>query len=401
VSGKHPRRHLARRNQTGRRPGRRGLALVIRTAAGLTSLAALVTSGWAWATWTNFQGNITRVTAIAPHQPGPTAKKSADGGAAQNILIVGNDDRDTATDAELKDLGTTRDGGSLNTDTMMVMHLPAGGAKATVFAIPRDSYVDIPGHGMNKINAAYALGVSDGHGDKAAGARLAVQVVQNLTGLTIDHFVQVDLIGFYRISLAIGGIQVNMCRAVKEPNSGIDLPAGPSTIEGKQALAFVRQRYDFPDGLGDLDRIKRQQYFLSAVFRKISSAGVLLNPIKLHNLLNAVSASLTMDQTLDPLTLAEQMQDLTASNLTFTTIPWDGFDNTTPVGAVVLVNPTEVHARVTQLLDPNPPPTGTQPAGPATPPAAASHTPTAAPAQPSPTPSDLTNAQQAATGCIN
>jgi anionic cell wall polymer biosynthesis LytR-Cps2A-Psr (LCP) family protein len=175
---------------------------------------------------------------------------------------------------------------------------------------------------------------------------------------------------------------------------------GPiSTIEGKQALAFVRQRYDFPDGLGDLDRIKRQQYFLSAVFRKISSAGVLLNPIRLHNLLNAVSASLTMDQTLDPLTLAEQMQDLTASNLTFTTIPWDGFDNTTPVGAVVLVNPTQIRARITQLLEPTPPPTRTHPASAATPAAAAPHTPT--PAQPSPTPSNVTNAQQAATGCIN
>jgi LCP family protein required for cell wall assembly len=400
VSGKHPRRHAARRNRTGRSV-RRGLALIIRTAAALASVAALVVSGWAWATWTNFQGNITRVTAIAPHQPGPTGRKSAGGGVAQNILIVGNDDRDTATDAELKDLGTTRDGGSLNTDTMMVMHLPVGGAKATVFAIPRDSYVDIPGHGMNKINAAYAFGVSDGHGDKAVGARLAVQVVQNLTGLTINHFVQVDLIGFYRISLAIGGIQVNMCRAVKEPNSGIDLPAGISTIEGKQALAFVRQRYDFPDGLGDLDRIKRQQYFLSAGFRKISSAGVLLNPIRLHNLLNAVSASLTMDQTLDPLTLAEQMQDLTASNLTFTTIPWDGFDNTTPVGAVVLVNPTQIRARITQLLEPAPPPTRTDPAGPATPAPAAPHTPTSTPAQPSPTPNNVTNAQQAGAGCIN
>ncbi len=218
-----------------------------------------------------------------------------------------------------------------------------------MIAIPRDSYVSIPGHGMNKINSAYAMGTNSAHGDKGAGARLAVQTVQNLTGLTIDHFVQVDLIGFYRISNAIGGVQVNLCAPAKEANSGIDLPAGISTIKGKQALAFVRQRYNFPDGLGDLDRIHRQQYFLSAVFRKLSSAGVILNPIKLQNLLKAVSTSLTMDKTLDPLKLAEQLQNLSAGNLTFTTIPTDGFA-TEDVGSVVVVHPADVQKRVAQLV---------------------------------------------------
>jgi LCP family protein required for cell wall assembly len=130
---------------------------------------------------------------------------------------------------------------------------------------------------MNKINSAYAFGYNDGNGNKSTAARLAVQTVQNLTGLTIDHFVQVDLVGFYRISNAIGGVQVNLCAAAREKNSGINLPKGRSTIKGTQALAFVRQRYGLPNGVDDLDRIQRQQYFLSAVFRKLSSAGVLLN----------------------------------------------------------------------------------------------------------------------------
>jgi LCP family protein required for cell wall assembly len=202
---------------------------------------------------------------------------------------------------------------------------------------------------MNKINSAYAFGYNDGHQNKSTAARLAVETVQNLTGLTIDHFVQVDLLGFYRISNAIGGVQVNMCAPAKEPNSGIDLPKGVSTIKGTQALAFVRQRYGFPNGLGDLDRIQRQQYFLSAVFRKIASAGTLLNPFKLQNLLKAVSSSLTMDQTLDPLKLAEQMQNLTAGNLSFTTIPWDGFANTA-VGSVVVVHPAQVQQNITTLI---------------------------------------------------
>ena len=335
-----------RRAQSGPSDLRRGVTLGTSILAALLATAVLITSGWAWWTWRGFKQDIRRVNAIAGvNQP----KKDIDG-KDQNILIVGNDDRQTATDAELARLGTTRDGGSLNTDTMMVLHVPADGRKATVISIPRDSYVVIPGHEMNKINSAYPTGVTSGHGSTSAGARLAVATVSNLTGLTIDHFVQVDLLGFYRISNAIGGVPVNLCAPAKEANSGINLPAGVSVIKGTQALAFVRQRYGFPDGLGDLDRIRRQQYFLSAAFRKLSSAGVLLNPFKLQNLLKAVSQSLYMDNSLDPLKLAEQMQALTAGNLTFSTIPTDGFADVSGVGSTVVVNPTEVKTKVRQLV---------------------------------------------------
>jgi LCP family protein required for cell wall assembly len=129
---------------------------------------------------------------------------------------------------------------------MMVLHVPADGRKATVFAIPRDSYVAIPGHGMNKINSAYAFGYNDGNGNKSTAARLAVQTVQNLTGLTIDHFVQADLIGFYRISNAIGGVQVNLCAAAKEKNSGINLPKGISTIKAPRRWPSYGNATDSP-----------------------------------------------------------------------------------------------------------------------------------------------------------
>jgi LCP family protein required for cell wall assembly len=297
-----------------------GVSLGLRIVATLCSLLVLVGSGWAWATYRNFNADITRVNAISPK--GKAANGGIDG-KDQNLLIVGNDDRDTASDAELAKLGTTRDGGSYNTDTMMLLHLPANGSKATVISFPRDSYVNIPGYGKNKLNAAYPLGISAAKGDKEAGAQLLVQTIENLTGLSIDHFVQIDLLGFYRISNAIGGVDVCLNKAVKETNSGIDLKAGHQTIKGTQALAFVRQRYGFPQG--DLDRIKRQQYFLSAVFRKISSAGTLLNPLKLQNLLKAVSSSLQMDPDLMPAKLALQMQNLQAGNFSFTTIPTQGF----------------------------------------------------------------------------
>lgn len=303
-----------------------GVGIGVSVIAALLSVAVLIGSGWAWAQYRSFTSGINRVNAITG---GSAASQKNIDGQDQNILIVGNDDRDSATDAELKQLGTTRDGGSYNTDTMMLMHVPADGSKATVISFPRDSYVAIPGHGMNKLNAAYPIGVQAANGDKAAGARLLVTTIENLTGLKVDHYVQVDLLGFYRISNAIGGVTVCLNNAVKEANSGIDLKKGINVIKGTQALAFVRQRYGFPDGLGDLDRIKRQQYFLSAVFRKMSSAGTLLNPFKLQNLLKAITTSLTMDSTLDPLKLARQMQNLQAGNVKFTTIPTNGFADET------------------------------------------------------------------------
>ena len=301
-----------------------------RVLAALLSLAILVSAGVAWNRYRQFTADIARVAAIdAKTKP----KKDIDG-KDQNILIVGNDDRETATDKELAEIGTTRDGGSLNTDTMMLLHVPANGKKASAISFPRDSWVNIPGHGTGKLNSAYTDGVGDGNGGRAAGAKLLVTTIQNLTGLTVDHYVQVDLLGFFRISKAIGGVQVCLLKAQNAQTdsdeagsgySGIDLPAGVSTIKGKQALAFVRQRHGLPRG--DLDRIVRQQYFLSAVFRKMTSAGTLLNPLKLNSLLSAVSSSLQMDgnsaghKGLDPIALARQLENLSTGNLTFTTIP--------------------------------------------------------------------------------
>lgn len=333
---------MAAASPVGRRDIKRGLIVGVAVLATVLSVAIVAVSGWAWSTYHGFTSDLRRVNAI-----GGAGKPSQDiDGKAQNLLIAGNDDRDTATNAELRQLGTTRDGGSYNTDTMMLVHLPANGQKATVISFPRDSYVAIPGHGMGKLNSAYVNGMQDHDGDKAAGARLLVQTIENLTGLTVDHFVQVDLLGFYRISNAIGGVPVNLCEAQHEPNSGINLPKGVSTIKGRQALAFVRQRYGLPHG--DLDRIKRQQYFLSAAFRKVSSAGTLLNPFKLRKLLAAVSNSLQMDNALDPLKLAEQFQDLTAGNLIFKTIPTHGSKNT-DAGSALVVEPREVQQFVDQL----------------------------------------------------
>ena len=348
-----------------------GALLGIKVVAAALSLAVVLGSGWAWATYRNFNANIKRLQ-ITSHSA--AGAKNIDG-SAQNILIVGNDDRDTATNNELAQLGTTRDGGSYNTDTMMLLHVPADGSKATVLSFPRDSYVAIPGHGKAKLNSAYPDGMNDSHGDKAAAASLLTDTIENLTGLKIDHFVQVDLLGFYRISNAIGGVSVCLIDGARpakytgevgngidsgyEPDgkfvpsyTGINLKPGVNPdVKGLQALAFVRQRHGLPHG--DLDRIKRQQYFLSAVFRQLTSKGTLLNPIKLQNLLKAVTKSLTMDQHLDPVKLAQQMQNLSAGNVTFTTIPLSGEQVVDGVGDVEIVNTAAMPDFINRLIGGN------------------------------------------------
>ena len=281
------------------------------------SVLVLVASGLMWFLYKDFTGNIGRVNAIG---------KTADDvdGRDQNILLVGSDDRSTATEAELKELSTTRVS-SNSTDTMMLVHVPADGRRATAISFPRDSWVDIPGYGQHKLNSAYINGATDGGKTKAdpdRGRQLLVQTISELSGLHIDHYVEVDLLGFYRITKAIGGVEVCLNKAQKEKDSGIDLPAGKSVIEGKQALAFVRQRKGLPRG--DLDRIVRQQYFLGATFRKVTSLGVLTNPIKLKRLLDAVGSSMRMDDDLDPLQLARQVRGLAAGNVEFKTIPTTG-----------------------------------------------------------------------------
>lgn len=313
-------RHAARRRRRRRR-----LLPLLATAA-----VVLVGAPVAYAAYSyqQFTGNITRVDAI----PAPTGTKTADAdGEAQNILLVGDDHRPAgASAATMQQLGTEDDGGSMNTDTMIVLHIAADGRSASMISMPRDSYVDIPGHGQAKLNAAFAWGSDDG-GGATGGAKLLISTVQNLTGLSIDHYVRVSLLGFYDIVDALGPVQVCLNQAAQDAYSGVDLPAGTSTLNAKQSLAFVRQRH----GLlrGDLDRQVRQQYFLSVEAKRMLSAGTLLNPGKLQHVLKAVSSSIETDSSLDMLQLAAQMRNLDPKNIRSATIPITGTPTITVNGA--------------------------------------------------------------------
>jgi LCP family protein required for cell wall assembly len=190
--------------------------------------------------------------------------------------------------------------------------------------------VQIPGHGRDKLNAAYAYGYQDAGGaaseedKRAAGAQLLLRPISQLTGLQIDHYAEVDLLGFFKLSSVIGGVDVNLCAPAKDRFSGVNLPAGEQTISGSQALAFVRQRHGLPRG--DFDRIIRQQVFIAGMIRKMLSDNVLLDLGKQRELVQAAADSLTVDQSLNLLQLAQQMQSVTAGSIEFQTVPYVGDD---------------------------------------------------------------------------
>ncbi len=325
-----------------------------RLLAVLVSATLLVAVGYAWYNYRRLNVGLQRLTVNVGQQP---AVKVSDqpthdiDGKDENLLVVGNDDRTGDTPAELRELDTGEDGGSLATDTMMIVHIPADGKQATLISLPRDSYVDIPGYGEHKLNSAYADGYTSVNGSldaqRVAGANLLIETIEQLTGLTIDHFVEVNLYGFYTISNAIGGVRVNLCQAEKDTNSGFDQPAGWDTLVGTQALAFVRQRDGLPGG--DLSREKRQQYFLAAAFRKIETAGVLLNPGKLGSLVSAVDSSIYVDQSLQLTSLAEQMANLTANNIVGVQMPTEG-NITTSDGDALQVDPAQVKAFMLSVI---------------------------------------------------
>jgi LCP family protein required for cell wall assembly len=221
---------------------------------------------------------------------------------------------------------------------MLLVHISKERDKAMIISIPRDSLVTVPAHTsmdgksqigatQAKINAAFAWG----------GAPLLIQTFEAKSNLKIDHYIEVSFAGFAGIVDAIGGIDVCTKRDIDDPQSHLVLPAGVHTLNGIESLKYVRTR-DF-DGMGDLGRMQRQQQFMSAVLRKATSTGVLLNPIKLVNFFNATIASLKTDSNLnqdDLLTLAKQMKNLSPGKVRTLTIPLGNTNARVPgVGSVV------------------------------------------------------------------
>lgn len=288
---------------------------------------------------------------------------------AVDILLVGSDSRTDAqgnplSEEELARLNAGESDGELNTDTIMVIRVPNDGSRATAVSIPRDTYIHDSTYGNTKINGIYGQYANDkreellADGEKEgkdleekvaqAAQQGLIDAVADLTGVEVDHYAQVGLLGFVLLTDAVGGVEVCLNEAVDEPLSGAKFPAGRSTLDGKEALAFVRQRHDLPRG--DLDRIVRQQVFMASLVNEAISAGTLSNPAKLRELSNAVERSVNVDSGWNVMSLVSQMSDLAAGNVTFSTIPVTSVNGVGDYGeSIVTVDPQQVHTFMEDL----------------------------------------------------
>ena len=308
-----------------------------KIAAGFSVAIVLASMGFAF--FTN-----TATSAIPRSKALQGAKQSVHGDT--NILLLGLDSRRDANGADLPralldlmHVGSTSSVGGYNTNTMIVIHIPANGSAATAISIPRDDYVNVPGLGMKKIKEAYGYakyaedmklykaGVKEPqreHLAREAGRTATIGAITALLNIPIDHFAEVNLVGFYDLATALGGIQVCLNHAVNDSQySGAVFPAGLQTIYGVDALKFVRQRHGLPNG--DLDRTHRQQAFITGVITKFRSQGIFGDLGKLQALLNVAKKDVVIDSGWDVLGFLPQAKALTGGHITFHTLPIEGY----------------------------------------------------------------------------
>ena len=284
------------------------------------SVGVVVLASVSWLGLGVVSGNIARISVFSglEDRPEKTSK-------ALNYLLVGSDTREGLTKAELKALrvGSTATAAGGRSDTMLLVHISKDRDKAYLVSFPRDSLVTIPAHlstngktqipaRENKLNAAFSFG----------GAPLLIETIESETNLKIDHYIEISFAGFAGIVNALGGIEVCTKVDIDDPKSHLVLSAGTHTLDGIEALKYVRTR-DF-DGRGDIGRMQRQQQFMSSVLNKATSTGVLLNPIKIVNFMNAAISTVKMDENLskeDLLNLAKQMRGLSSGTVRTLTVP--------------------------------------------------------------------------------
>ncbi|MEU3622215.1 LytTR family transcriptional regulator [Amycolatopsis coloradensis] len=349
----------------------------------VAALAVAVFSGTAYgySTVSSLDG-ITREDVIESPDPG---ERPADG--SLDILLVGRDSRtddngNPLSPEMLRELRVGANGDDL-TDTLIVLRIPNGQKAVKAFSIPRDSWVAEPGtKDKTKINgifghAKFASASAQreaGKTDKAeidkvaitAARKATLKAVEDLTGVKIDHFAEVNLQSFYDISKAVGGVEVCLNRATKDRKSGADFPAGKQTIQGADALAFVRQREDLPRS--DLDRVRRQQVFLAGLAKQVLSAGTLANPARVSELIDAVKRSVVLDGSWDLFDFVRQMQGVSGGGIAFDTIPVVNpdyrYNPKQPTATAVQVDPAQVRAFAASLIGAQPTTPQAPPAGP-------------------------------------
>lgn len=300
------------------------------------SLGVLITSLLSWFGLNGVVGSISHRDVF-----GGLKSRAVKESKALNFLVVGSDSRSGLSRAELKKLrvGSTKTAAGERSDTMFLVHISKDRSNAVIISIPRDTLATIPSHinhagklvqgpVQSKINAAFAWG----------GAPLLIQTLESKSKVHIDHYVEINFAGFTKIVDSLGGIEVCSKTAINDPKSHLVMSAGVHTLGGAQALAYVRTR-EF-DGTGDIGRMKRQQAFVSSVFHKVTSAGILLNPKALVKVFNATIGSVTTDPGLgsgELLSLLQNLGNLSASRVRTLTVPLSNSNGYAPgVGSVVI-----------------------------------------------------------------
>lgn len=295
-----------RRERERRARRRRNVAVIL-----LVLLVLLPTVGYFWA-----NSRLRRVEALVDYEGRPEKQPGT------TYLIVGSDSREGLSEEDMDELRTGRAEGK-RTDTIMVLYVPDDGRPAVV-SVPRDSYVDIPGIGANKINAAYAEALG-------GGPATLVQTFEQASGVRIDHYVEIGFAGFVDIVDAVGGVELCPEEAMEDPKAGLDIEAGCQVMDGPTALGYVRTR---ATPRADLDRIQRQREFFSALVGQATAPGTLLNPFRSVPLVLNGTETFTVDEgdsLADLAWMAMAMRDSPAT----TAVPV-GSTPTLEVGSVVL-----------------------------------------------------------------
>lgn len=297
---------------------RRWLRVALISVAVVLVGAVVATAAYLYSIDRSVTQNIKRTDAL----PSGSARPSADPGAtgALNFVLLGSDSRDPD------------DSGAGRSDSIMVVHLNKAHDEAYITSFPRDMYVDIPGHGKNKINAAFAFG----------GTPLMVETLEGLLGTRMDHVVMVDFEGFIALTESLGGVTVKNTTAFT--SHGFDYPKGEITIAGERALWFVRERKSLPNG--DLDRAENQRNVIKAIVAKGLSTEVVADPTTFTNFIAGIAQHVTVDSTLTDDTIRNLALSLrlTADDIQLLQAPLSGFGTAPDGQSIDVVNEPQLAA---------------------------------------------------------
>lgn len=314
-SGTHgPRRGVKGRRRKPRTKGRRGLLIAAWTTAGIVVLGG---TGVGYV-YFKLNGNLESVDidqALGTDRPG-----KADNGS-ENILVLGSDTRAGGNEK----LGGGTDDGSARSDTAMIVHVHEGRKKASVVSIPRDTLIDRPmctDAGGTAHDAA--SGVMFNSAYSTGGAACAVKTVESLTGIRMDHYLEVDFAGFQRLVDELGGVEVTTTQDIQDPESHLDLRAGTHQLTGEQALGLVRTRHGVGDG-SDLGRIQLQQAFVKALVEQVKEIGLFTDPKRLYDLADTATNAVTTDSSLGSVdalaSFASGLKGISAAKMDMVTMP--------------------------------------------------------------------------------